>query len=291
MSDLLQETKASVSKATLVSIGLHIVVVFALWYQWTSVQPAVHKAPAAKISVGIRTASAGQVAQNAVNPQKKTVEVKEPVIEPKPERPLEKKVKLVEKPKPKPIESKPKPVVTKPVRSPEPKVVPKREEKQVEVKKPEKTVEEEKAEPVKAPKPKQKKTPQPKQMAQVNGSQGISGSADSKKKVQETGKSNQHMGDPNTAIFDVTLRQHLMKFKEYPRSLKLKHKEGSVEVLFTINNKGELLSSKILSRKGHRDFEKGITNIFEKAKPFPTPPSDIQWVTREYRLVFNYELN
>ncbi len=289
MTELLRETKASVSKATLVSIVLHIVVVFAIWHQWTSAPESVHKAPAAKISVGIRAASAGQVALNAVEPQKKVVEVKEPVIEPKPEQPLEKKVKPIEQPKP--IESKPKPVVTKPVQSPEPKVVPKREEKQVEVKKPEKKVKEEKAEPVKTPTPMEQKAPQPKQVVQVNGSQGISGSADTKKKVQETGKSHQLMGDPNTAIFDATLRQHLMKFKEYPRSLKLKRKEGSVEVLFTINNKGELLSSKVLSRKGHRDFEKGIAKIFAKAKPFPSPPSDVQWVTREYRLVFNYELD
>ncbi|WP_165313538.1 TonB family protein [Vibrio ziniensis] len=289
MSDLLRETKVSVSKATLVSIGLHIVVIFAIWCEWTSVQTAAHKAPAAKISVGIRAASVGQVAQNAVNPQKKIVEVTEPVIEPKPEQPLEKKTKFVEKPKP--IESKPKPVPAKLVQSTETKVVPKREDKQVEVKKPDKKVKENKAEPVIVPKPIEITPPQAKQVAQLNGSQGISGSADAKMKVQETGKSNQHVGDPNTAIFDVTLRQHLMKFKEYPRSLKLKRKEGTVEVLFTINNKGELLSSKILSRKGHRDFEKGIAGIFERAKPLPVPSSEAQWVTREYRLVFNFELN
>ncbi len=303
------DTKAHVSNATILSIVLHAVVIALFWFQFALEQPKIQKAPPAKISLGIRTASAGEVAQNSVSPQQSVSRTEEHKVNKAEEtsQPVE-KTEPVEKAEPSPeptpkeapkvlpeIKKAPKPSnkVTNPTATVAPKVedkaVQKPLPKQTEVEKP--PVQETPTKVVEKPKTEVKQAPQPKQVSQVDGSQGINGSEKSKIQKQETGKSTQQSGDPNTAIFDAELRQHLMKFKQYPRSLKLKRKEGAVEVSFIINNQGELISHKILSRKGHRDFEKATEKLFNRAKPFPKPPSTAQWKQREYRLVFNYELN
>lgn len=283
------ETRGSINRTTLLSVVLHTMVIALFWLQFDPFQPSMQKAPPAKISLGIRTASAGGVAQSASLPQQAINTKTDPIVESveplqpenvlQPEQPQNQQKPDIQS-KPSVSQQKPRDTV-KPAKQPETRVSkPQTTEQEVlkEVKQPEK-------------KPVVQQVAQPKQIAQVNGAQGKNGSSDNKAVQQETGKSHQQLGDPDSALFDAALRQHLMKYKQYPPSLKLQRREGAVQVLFTIDHQGNLLSSKILSRKGHRDFEKAIDKLFQQAQPFPDPPPETPWLTREYRLTFTYELN
>jgi len=291
----------SFKRIVLVVLILHFTLIATVSLQFNDQRSTLKHAPKASVSLGFRTAAAGVIARNEVQPQQAVEEVKkevkkvEPITEPKV------KPEPVKKPLPKPeVVKKPK-VKPKPVKKKvKPKAVPKKALKPEPIKEPEiESPPEEVVEPIKkpleAPEKEQKKakksSAQPLQKAQKQGAGGIDGSLDNKLKLRESGQNTQLTGDPDSARYDAELRQHLMKFKRYPRSLKIKRKEGEVEMRFTINQQGELLSSDIVKRTGDRAFDRAVRRLFERAKPFPQPPADASWQTREYRLLFSYKLD
>jgi len=273
---------------------LHCILIAVFWLKIKTQETQLKHAPKAIVSLGFRSASAGTTASNQVRPKRaiKAIEKTEPIkqqkIEPIKKEKVNKKndlvAKAVNKPKPKPTlkKSKSKPTLKKPIEPIKPaekKIKPERQpiEKKIEAPEKKQTV--------------KTSTPKVKQKRQIEGASGIDGSLDNKIKRHESGQSNQLSGDPDSARYDMALRQHLMKFKRYPRSLKLKRKEGAVEVVFSINKKGKLLKTKILKRIGDKVFDRTIRRLFEQAKPFPLPPIDANWKTREYRLTFTYKLD
>ena len=252
--------------------ALHIVLITLVLWKSDTKNTVLKRAEKTRVSLGIRTAAAGATAMNEVTPQKT-------VVPPKKEKP--KAIKKTEVKKPTPTKE----VLEKSITAPKPKPIPK-QEKELEAKEPiEKQIEKIEPEIVK------KSTSQPLQKPQKKGSSGIDGSTDNNIKKHEVGQSTKLAGDPNSIRYDAILRAHLMKSKRYPRSLKMKRKEGTVEVAFTINQKGELLKTKIVKRTGDKAFNQAIKRLFKRAKPFPRPPADVNWTTREYQLHFNYQLN
>jgi len=253
--------------------ALHIVLFTLVLWKSDTKNTVLKRAEKTRVSLGIRTAAAGATAMNEVTPQKT-------VVPPKIEQP---KPKIIKKPetKPAPIKKtlvKKALIKAKPVQKKEPEI-----KKQIEpIKKPVKKIE---------PEIVKKSVPQPLQKKQKKGAAGVDGSANNKIKKHEVGQSSKLAGDPNSIRYDAVLRAHLMKSKRYPRSLKMKRKEGTVEVAFTINQKGELLKTKIVKRTGDKAFNQAIKRLFKRAKPFPSPPADVNWTTREYQLLFNYQLN
>jgi len=252
-------------------LALHIAFIVVVLWQVNTKTTVLKRAEKTSVSLGIRTASAGAVAMNEVTPQKAVTPTKQAEPTPKAIKKAEEKPTPIKKPS------------LKPAPTPKPKPIQKKEKEPIKpIKKPTKEVEQEIV----------KKSPQqPLQKAQKNGAAGIDGSMDNKIKQQEVGQSTQLAGDPNSLRYDAILRAHLMKSKRYPRALKMKRKEGSVEVTFTINQKGELLDSQIVKRTGDKAFNQAIKRLFKRATPLPVPPKNSPWETREYHLVFNYQLD
>ena len=281
-------TSSFFNRSLFLSIVAHIVIISVIWYRFDDEKVSVQEALASKISVGIRTAAAGTTAAPQIAPQQETKKISEPE-QPTPEPPKETEPEPVEVPKESP----------KVKKKEKPKPKPKETEKPVETKKIEpkpKEVVEKKIEPKETPKPQEKVEPkppkesQPLQNAQVNGASGIDGSTKSDIKLKETGLNQQVLGEL-MALYELELRQHLNSFKKFPRSMKLKRKEGSVEVAFVIDNQGNLVTTKFLKRKGHREFQKATSSLFKNALPLPKPPLEVKWKQKQYQLTFHYDLD
>lgn len=303
------EQRSPFKRILLLSAALHGALLVALGYYLVAPKDHLQRAPTARVSLGLRASTAGQIAQQQVVPQQAQQANQQPEAPEPPDieqvkantleksKPVEKiKPKQTDKPidKPKPVEQKVVPIKQKKVDpvapTPEPAVQKTAEPEPV---KPD-PAPPETPEPVEeTPKPQQTEnvSPQSAQQAQVAGAGGINGSTQNLHKQQETGQQDQFTGDANSARYDAELRQHLMNAKRYPRSLKMKRKEGSVEVLFSINKQGELLSQKIVKRSGDRVFDRTIKRLFARATPLPPPPAETRWETREYRLRFTYQLD
>lgn len=241
----------------LLCLLIHCLLLVVLWEQFYFSKKTLQNAPKATINLGLRTATAGQVEKRKIQPQQ---------VEKKSEEKPEPETETIKKPKPK----------VEPIKKPKPKSEP---------------IQETEVKPKPKPKVQQNISAQPLQTVQNQGAQGIDGSIDNLIKQHESGQSNQLAGDPNSARYDAQLRQHLMKFKRYPRALKLKRKEAEIEVLFTINAKGELLTTRIVKRTGLPKFEQAVQRLFKRAQPLPTPPANTSWQIREYQLVFTYKLD
>ncbi|MEL0628861.1 TonB family protein [Psychromonas aquatilis] len=263
---------------------LHIILIAALFWKIKIENVALQHAPKAKVSIGFRSAAAGKIASNEVAPQEavkpiqqKAKPIKTPVSEPQ----TLKNNKLKETNKKLGLEKikkkKPKPIVEAPST--------KKKQGKKQKEKIKKITEERETSQV------NKVVPTVQQKKQIQGAGGIDGSVDNKLKVHESGQAETLSGDPDSAIYDALLRKHLMKFKRYPRTLKIKRKEGTVEVVFNINKQGKVLNHKVVKRTGDRAFDRAIRRLFDEAQPIPLPPENTTWATREYRLVFSYKLD
>lgn len=283
----------------------------AIWMLWSVPEPqqvmALDKDHFA-ISVGMQSAIAGAVAQTQQTPQ--NANRSSETLAPRDTPPVKKQVvaqtkQVVSKtadsvptkqkttPKPKPVKTEPKrektpipPAKTAestktPPKKQQAKPVPKRAKKHPQV---EKVVKK----PVKST---PKKRPQVASQAQTAGKAGKNGSSQNKPRVQETGTGDQAASASNSNRFDFAVRQHLLKHKKTPRVLNPRRKRGTVTLQFVLDRQGHVLDYTIKKSAHVRAFDRAALRLLKQAEPFPTPPSDVHWKNRRYRMDIDYRIH
>ena len=192
----------------------------------------------------------------AVRADKRVVTVS--IIAPVPPKPVKKAVPPKPKPKPKPkkvVKPKPKPKkVVKPEPKPEPVALPP-EEKVVEVA------------PTVAPEPE----PEPPVSPQAAPSPTTDVVADERER------------------YFAQVYATIAEKKRYPkRALRFRH-EGSVEVLFSVDAAGKVITYEITRSSGYRTLDGATEKLFRRLEAFAPPPKGVE-VPLEMRITINYTI-
>jgi protein TonB len=79
------------------------------------------------------------------------------------------------------------------------------------------------------------------------------------------------MGRMN-ADYGVAVSAHLNRYKNVPRGL---GEGGTVNLSFTLDRHGHVLSSRITRGSGTSELDREALDMLRRAQPFPTPPADL----------------
>jgi protein TonB len=130
--------------------------------------------------------------------------------------------------------------------------------------------------PVPAPPPK----PRPKKLAAVNPPGA---------NITEGQASAGNRGDLKAA-YSKAIVAHINSYKIYPSDAQLRHEEGTVELRFTLNRHGQVLSSNIVRSSGHAELDREALDMLRRAQPFPTPPAELPGQQFPYTAPMRYYL-
>lgn len=117
------------------------------------------------------------------------------------------------------------------------------------------------------PPPKPVVKPPQKKMAALNTRQLA---AD--KEATHTVTQNPGMMGQLRANYNSMIAAHLQRYKNMPRGM---DSSGVVNLSFTINRQGQVLSSRISRGSGVSELDREALDMLRRAQPFPTPPADI----------------
>jgi protein TonB len=74
------------------------------------------------------------------------------------------------------------------------------------------------------------------------------------------------------ARWQSQLMAHLERRKRYPSTARARREEGMVQVRFTIDAGGNVLSAKIVRSSGHASLDEAVLAMMSRASPVPAPP-------------------
>jgi len=75
----------------------------------------------------------------------------------------------------------------------------------------------------------------------------------------------------------------LERHKRHPGGL-----AGRIIVRFTLDRRGRLLASSVVSGDGEKRLERAALSQLQEAAPFPRPPSDTSWRTRDFTVRLDF---
>lgn len=78
-----------------------------------------------------------------------------------------------------------------------------------------------------------------------------------------------------TASWQSQLLGHLEHFRRYPRAAIRRRQQGTVQVQFSIDRKGNVLSVSLAHGSGHTPLDSEALATVRRASPLPPPPDDI----------------
>ena len=100
-------------------------------------------------------------------------------------------------------------------------------------------------------------------------------------------------GNPEIeANYIAVLLNKLKKYKRYPSVAKRRGQEGVVELAFSVDEQGQLLSYEIVSASDYKSLNKAVEKMIKRAAPFPPPPEDLLKGSSQfsYRVPVEFEL-
>jgi protein TonB len=82
------------------------------------------------------------------------------------------------------------------------------------------------------------------------------------------------------------LAAHLERRKRYPSSARARGEQGTVLVVFRIDDGGRILSTSLARSSGHPDLDTAAVDMVRRASPVPAPPSGVnKTITAPVRFV------
>ena len=116
------------------------------------------------------------------------------------------------------------------------------------------------------PKPEKKKTPPPQVASRV--------AAPEKAETAKAPETVAAQGSSMTpARWQSKLMAHLERRKRYPSAARGRGEEGTVQVRFSIDDAGNVLSSQVVRSSGHPALDDAVVDLMRRASPVPPPPA------------------
>ena len=95
------------------------------------------------------------------------------------------------------------------------------------------------------------------------------------------------VGNPNVnAAYEATLIEWLERYKRYPSSAKRRGQQGQVDIQFTIDQDGNVLSQRIIKPSPFKSLNKATLKMVKRASPLPAVPEEL----RQGKYIFNYTI-
>jgi len=123
---------------------------------------------------------------------------------------------------------------------------------------------------------KAEKEPEPKPEQKRPQSQASSVAAPQKAETVRAPESVSARGaSVSPARWQSQLMAHLERRKRYPSAARARGEEGTVEVRFSIDDRGNVLSAKVVRSSGHPALDEAVLALMRRASPVPAPPPDV----------------
>jgi protein TonB len=75
--------------------------------------------------------------------------------------------------------------------------------------------------------------------------------------------------------WQTALVRHLQQYKRYPGDAQSRGEEGVVQLSFTVDRTGRVLSREIVRSSGHRELDNEVMSMIERAQPLPPFPASM----------------
>lgn len=124
-------------------------------------------------------------------------------------------------------------------------------------------------------------------MAEGQGEAVATGARDSRKGLTEGGAASTSGANGGAQIDDyyAQVLRWVGTHKRHPGGV-----AGVVTVAFTLDRRGQISNERILSGSGRPALDAATLRQLKASQPFPRPPSDTSWRTREFRVRLDYRL-
>lgn len=76
------------------------------------------------------------------------------------------------------------------------------------------------------------------------------------------------------ARWQSQLMAHLERRKRYPSAARARREEGTVQVRFSIDARGNVLTASVVRSSGHPALDEAVLDLMRRASPVPAPPPD-----------------
>ena len=119
-----------------------------------------------------------------------------------------------------------------------------------------------------APTPERKKTPPPQVASRVAAPEKAA-TAQAPETVSARGSS------ASPARWQAQLRAHLERRQRYPGAARARGQEGVVQIRFSIDGNGNVLSAQVVRSSGHAALDEAVVDLMRRASPVPAPPPDV----------------
>jgi protein TonB len=80
------------------------------------------------------------------------------------------------------------------------------------------------------------------------------------------------------------VRAQFDRHKAYPKSARMRHETGTVQLAFAIDRQGRVVSSAVERSSGHETLDQEAIATVRRAQPFPTPPAAMPGDTFNFTL-------
>lgn len=90
-------------------------------------------------------------------------------------------------------------------------------------------------------------------------------------------------GDQAADAYEAQVIAWLEQHKRHPGGI-----AGRIVVRFTLDRRGRLLASSVVSGEGEKRLERAALSQLQEAAPFPRPPSDTSWGTRDFTVRLDF---
>jgi periplasmic protein TonB len=90
--------------------------------------------------------------------------------------------------------------------------------------------------------------------------------------------------------WETAMTRHLQQYKRYPAAAQSRGEEGVVELSFTVDRTGHVLSREIVRSSGHRELDNEVMSMIERAQPLPPFPATMPQAKLELTVPIRFSL-
>jgi protein TonB len=86
------------------------------------------------------------------------------------------------------------------------------------------------------------------------------------------------------------LFKQLQRYKSYPSGARARNEEGVVNLDFTVDRDGHVVSWRIVTGSGHPDLDAEVRTMLERAQPLPAFPASMTQAQQDFNVNIHFSL-